>query len=112
MSPSNLYLDLLFIQERPKGILQRQINPNLSTCQLNTSILYFCPSTIKSSLRKPRVEEIAYRPIPEEMDLDRIFSIKEERPVQGDNTINYKARRHQILPTKTRFGFTKVKVEI
>jgi len=46
------------------------------------------------------------------MDLDRIFSIKEERRVQGDNTISYKGRLYQILPTKTRFGFAKAKVEV
>ena len=46
------------------------------------------------------------------MDLDRIFSIKEERRVQGDNTISYKGRRYQILPTQTRVGFAKAKVEV
>ena len=72
----------------------------------------FLPKYNKKFTRKPKVEEIAYRPIPEGMDLDRIFSIKEERRVQGDNTINYKARRYQILPTETRFGFVKAKVEV
>ena len=46
------------------------------------------------------------------MDLDRILCIKEERRVQGDNTISYKARKYQILPTETRFGFAKAKVEV
>jgi len=72
----------------------------------------FLPKYNKKFTRKPKVEEIAYRPIPEGMDLDRIFSIKEERRVQGDNTINYKARKYQILPTETRFGFAKAKVEV
>ena len=58
------------------------------------------------------VEEMAYGPIPQAMDLDRIFSIKEKRRVQGDNTINYKARKYQILPTETRFGFAKAKLEV
>lgn len=66
----------------------------------------------KRFTRKPRVEEVAYRPIPEGMDLDRVFSIKEERRVQGDNTISYEGRRYQILPTKTRFGFAKARVEV
>ena len=57
-------------------------------------------------------EEIAYRPTPKGEDLDQIFSIKEERRVQGNNTISYKGKLYQILPTKTRFGFAKVKVEI
>jgi len=66
----------------------------------------------KKFTREPKVKEIAYRGIPEGMDLDRILCIKEERRVQGDNTISYKGRRYQILPTVTRFGFAKAKVEI
>ncbi|GAI08990.1 unnamed protein product, partial [marine sediment metagenome] len=31
---------------------------------------------------------------------------------QGDNTISYEARRYQILPTETRLGFAKAKVEV
>jgi len=62
--------------------------------------------------RKPKVEEIAYRPIPKGMDLDQILCIKEERRVQGDHTISYKGRKYQILPTQTRFGFAKARVEV
>ena len=62
--------------------------------------------------RKPKVEDSAYRPIPQGIDLDRIFSIKEERCVQWDNTISYETRRYQILPTETRLGFAKAKVEV
>ncbi len=46
------------------------------------------------------------------MDLDQILCIKEKRRVQGDNTISYEARRYQILPTETRLGFAKAKVEV
>ena len=66
----------------------------------------------KKFTRKPRVEESAYRIIPKGMDLDQILCIKERRQVQGDNTISYEARRYQILPTETRFGFAKAKVEV
>jgi len=62
--------------------------------------------------RKPKVEESAYRIIPKGMDLDQILCIKEKRRVQGDNTISYKGKLYQILPTKTRFGFAKAKVEV
>ena len=72
----------------------------------------FLPKYNKKFTRKPRVEEVAYRPIPEGMDLNRIFSIKKERRVQGDNTISYEKRRYQILSTETRFGFAKAKVEV
>ncbi len=72
----------------------------------------FLPKYNKKFTRKPKVKEVAYRPIPQGMDLDRIFSIKEKRRVQGDHTISYKGRHYQILPTETRFGFVKAKVEV
>jgi len=72
----------------------------------------FLPKYNKKFTRKPRVEEVAYRPIPEGMDLNQILCIKEKRQVQGDNTIGYDTRRYQILPTETRFGFAKAKVEV
>ncbi|KKM47750.1 hypothetical protein LCGC14_1558310 [marine sediment metagenome] len=50
--------------------------------------------------------------IPEAIDLDQILCIKEKRGVQGDNTISYKGRQYQILPTETRFGFAKAKLEV
>ena len=56
-----------------------------------------------------RVEKVS---IPEGMDLDRIFCLKEKRQVHGDHTISYKGREYMILPTKTRFGFAKAKVEV
>ena len=72
----------------------------------------FLPKYNRKFTRRPKVEESAYRLIPKEMELDRIFCIKEERRVQGDNTISYKGRKCQILPTETRFGFAKAKVEV
>ena len=72
----------------------------------------FLPKYNKKFTRKPKVKEVAYRPIPEGMDLDRILCIKEKRRVQGDHTISYKGRHYQILPTETRFGFAKAKVEV
>ncbi len=72
----------------------------------------FLPKHNKKFTRKPRVEEVAYRPILKGMDLNQILCIKERRQVQGDNTISYEARRYQILPTETRLGFAKAKVEV
>jgi len=62
--------------------------------------------------RKAKVEDSAYRMILKGMNIDFILSMKEERCVQGDNTISYETRRYQILPTETRFGFAKAKVEV
>ena len=72
----------------------------------------FLPKYNRKFTRKPKVEETAYRAIPQGMNLDRILCIKEERRVQGDNTISYKGRLYQILPTETRFGFAKTRVEV
>lgn len=49
----------------------------------------FLPKYNRKFIRKPKVEETAYRAIPQGMNLDRILCIKEERRVQGDNTISY-----------------------
>ena len=72
----------------------------------------FLPKYNKKFTRKPRVEESAYRSIPKGMDIDQIFSKKDKRQVQGDNTIGYDTRRYQILPTEIRLGFAKAKVEV
>jgi len=72
----------------------------------------FLPKYNQKFTRKPKLEESAYRPIPKGMDLDRIFCLKEKRQVQGDHTISYKGRKYQILPTETRFGFAKARVEV
>lgn len=72
----------------------------------------FLPKYNRKFTRKPKVEETAYRAIPQGMNLDRILCIKEERRVQGDNTISFKGRLYQILPTETRFGFAKTRVEV
>lgn len=72
----------------------------------------FLPRHNKKFIRKPRVEEKAYRPIPQGMDLSQILCIKDRRQVQGDNTIGYDTRIYQILPTETRFGFAKARVEV
>jgi len=72
----------------------------------------FLPKYNKRFTRGPKIKEIAYRMVPEEVDLDQIFCVKEERRVQKDNTISYKGKLYQILSTKTRFSFTKAKVEV
>ena len=72
----------------------------------------FLPKYNQKFIRKAKVEQSAYRAIPTGMDLDLIFCLKEKRQVQADNTISYQGRRYQILPTETRFGFAKAKVEV
>jgi transposase len=56
--------------------------------------------------------EPAWRVIPNELNLDSIFSIKEQRTVRADNTISYKNRIFQILPDKYRISFAKAEVVV
>lgn len=46
------------------------------------------------------------------INLDSIFCIKEERTVQGDNTISYRGRIFQIIPQNGRMSYTRGKVEV
>lgn len=87
---------------------------NISTLEEANEYLHsvFLPKYNQKFTRKPQLEEVAYRPIPEGMDLDHIFCLKEKRQVHGDHTISYKGRKYLILPTKTRFSFAKAKVEV
>lgn len=87
---------------------------NISTLEEANKYLHsvFLPKYNQKFNRKPKLEEIAYRPIPEGMDLNRIFCLKEKRQVHGDHTISYKGSKYLILPTKTRFSFAKAKVEV
>jgi len=105
--------------ERLWGTFQDRLISELrleGVCSLEEANRYlhtvFLPTHNKKFTRKPRVEEEAYRPIPQGMDLSQILCIKDKRQVQGNNTIGYDTRRYQILPTETRFGFAKAKVEV
>jgi transposase len=63
--------------------------------------------------RVPQVADSAYIPLPEGYkDLDSIFCLKYARVVRADNTISYKGRVFQILPSPTRIGYTRAKVEV
>src|SRR3970040_2323038 len=50
--------------------------------------------------------------LPKELNLESVFSIKEQRTVMADNTISYKNRIFQILPDKYRISFAKAKVTV
>jgi hypothetical protein len=60
----------------------------------------------------PARKKSAYRKLPAEVNLDRIFCIKEERTVQADNTISYRGRSFQIVPQNGRLSYTRIKVEV
>lgn len=56
--------------------------------------------------------ENAYMPLPKEKNLDLIFCIKEQRTVNGDNTIGFKGQIIQIPPTDLKLSFAKMKVDV
>ena len=72
----------------------------------------FLPGFNKRFSNPPRDKEGAWRVLPKELNLDSVFSIKEQRTVMSDNTISYKNSIFQILPDKYRISFAKAKVVV
>lgn len=66
----------------------------------------------KRFYREPKDTEVAWRVIPGEINLESVFSIKEQRTVMADNTISWRSRIFQILPNKHRISFAKAKVVV
>lgn len=62
--------------------------------------------------KKPAVNETAWRPVPEDIDLDNIFCKKETRVVANDNTISYHSRTLQISPNSKRYSYVKARVDV
>jgi transposase InsO family protein len=72
----------------------------------------FIPKFNKRFYREPKDPEVAWRVIPREINLESVFSIKEQRTVMADNTISWRSRIFQILPDKHRISFAKAKVVV
>ena len=72
----------------------------------------FLPDHNKRFTVTPAKKGSAYRKLPSGTNLDSIFCIKEERTVQGDNTISYRGRIFQIIPQNGRMSYTRAKVEV
>jgi len=72
----------------------------------------FLPRFNKKFSHSPKDPETAWRVLPKELNLESVFSIKEQRTVMADNTISYKNRVFQILPDKYRISFAKAKVVV
>jgi hypothetical protein len=56
--------------------------------------------------------ESSYMPLPKDKDLDTIFSIKKERIVNNDNTVQIYGQTIQIPPNDLRLSFTKARVDV
>ena len=87
---------------------------NISTIKEANNYLHkrFLPRFNNKFCYTPKDPEPAWRVVPKELNLDSVFSIKEQRIVRADNTISYKNRVFQILPDKFRISFVKAEVVV
>ena len=72
----------------------------------------FLPKFNRKFSIPPKDKETAWRVVPKEVNLESVFSIKEQRTVRADNTISFKNRIFQILPDKYRISFAKANVVV
>lgn len=54
----------------------------------------------------------AYTALPKDKNLDHVFCIKKERTVNNDNTIQINGQTIQILPSKIKRTFARLKVDV
>ena len=59
---------------------------------------------------KPEQSGTAFLPVQSHINLDLIFSIKEHRTVNNDNTVSFERRILQIPPSPLRISFAKIRV--
>jgi hypothetical protein len=57
-------------------------------------------------------QEIAYRPLDAEVDLDAILCFKEYRRVGKDNTVQYRRQTLQLFPDTERKSYARTRVEV
>ena len=57
-------------------------------------------------------EGLAYRPVPVDLNLDKVFCFKYYRTVGADNVVNLGAQRIQIYPCHGRQNYHRARVEI
>jgi hypothetical protein len=60
----------------------------------------------------PAQEGSAYRPVPPDLDLASVLSIKERRRVARDNTVPYHGRTLQLFPGTERPSYARARVEV
>lgn len=103
--------------ERAWGTFQDRLCSELRLHKISTLeatnrylIERFIPAYNSKFARPAREGGSAYRAVPEGLDLNNIFCVKEERTVASDNTISYKTNTYQILPSNYRISFVKAKV--
>lgn len=61
---------------------------------------------------QPKTPKEAFRPIPNHLRLELIFSIQEVRVVRADNTISFRGREYLLDKTTKRISFAKTAVTV
>ena len=72
----------------------------------------FIPKYNRRFIKKPEIDESAFRKLDKSININRIFCLKENRKVMNDNTISYNGRLFQIYPDEYRISYTRGVVEI
>ena len=80
--------------------------------QANSFLETFIPVYNLRFAKPPRDPQSAWRALPPEVDLDRLFSTVTERKVKADHTISYRGRTLQIWPAKDQPCLVACKVTV
>lgn len=80
--------------------------------QANRFLQTFIPAYNLRFAKLPRDPQSAWRPLPPELDLDRLFSTATERKVKADHTISYRGRTLQILRAKDQPCLVACKITV
>ena len=59
-----------------------------------------------------KVKECFYRPLPEDIDLNLVFTKRTVRRVNKDNTVSFMGEKIQLMPTGKKLNFVRAEVEI
>lgn len=97
-------------QDRPVSELRLAHASGLS--EANRVLSDFIPSFNGRFFVPPAQAGSAYRPLPQEVDLDSVLCFKHARKVARDNTVKYRWRTLQLLPEPGGPGYAGVSVEV
>jgi hypothetical protein len=70
------------------------------------------PKYRKKFAVKPEVDGTAFVPVSKSIDLNKVFSIQNERTIANDNTVSYKNMKLQIEENKLRVSFAQCRVTV
>lgn len=80
--------------------------------QANEVIQAYLPRFNAQFAVEPTQPELAYRPLPETLDLETAFCFKYRRTVALDNTVSLGGQCVQLLPGKERSSYARAQVEV